>query len=615
MIKERIGAFFSARSAGDLPPGGQRGAFLGLQLLSPLFNAVLFSLLSLCLAFGNYDWGVFLGYFTAPSIFLLNTLPVLLLELLLLFLFGRHGPAALVTALLVLLPSIGNYFKIRFRFEPFVFADVDAIGAGLSIAREYPLGLNNRLILAIVLAGLCLLLTFLCVRGRLPRAVRAVGALLVLLSLFPLWRFVYSDKEVYFRTTHANSYLGNLTPQHDFISAGFVYPFLYSITDRSETAPADYDPAEAAACLAGFADEDIPAERRVHLLVLQLESFTDLEAKGLCGVSPEVYAPLRALEQESLHGVMIANTFGGGTINAERCLLSGSYGMQSYTRDAPSYVRYLASQGYRVVGCHPNRPDFYNRVNVNRYLGFERFDFIGTEGSPVTREWQRDAVFIPEVFRLFRELLHGGEPVFSFNISYQGHSPYNDAGLDAAESLWQSTEASEQTWYTINNYLASVAETQRLLLDGLETLRGEDEPVLVLIYGDHNPFLNREEVYTEAGMSLDHSTEQGLLDYYGTPWLLWANDAAAPLLREELAGEGPTLSPGFLLNLVFDKLGWKGSAFMQFTGTIRDVLPVVSSNGYVMENGVLSASPSEEARALLNTYSSVQFYLRENYVS
>ena len=615
MIKERIGAFFSARSARELPAGGRRTAFVCLQLLSPLLNAVLISFLSLCLAFGNYDWGVFLGYLHAPSILLLNTLPVLLLELLLLFLLGRPGFAALGTALLVLLPSAGNYFKIRFRFEPFVFRDMDAIGAGLKIARQYPLSLNHRLLLVIGLAAFCVLLTFLCVRGRCPRLVRIAGTLLVLLSLFPLWRFVYSDREIYFRTTHANAYLGNLTPQHDFISAGFVYPFLFSVTERSDAVPENYDPEEAAALIAGYEDAEIPADGRVNLLVLQLESFTDLEAKGLTGVSPEVYAPLHALEEESLHGVLFANTFGGGTINSERCLLSGSYGIQSYTRDAPSHVRYLASQGYAVFGCHPNRPDFYNRVNVNRCLGFPRYDFIGTDGSPVTSDWQRDEVFLPEVFSLFRERIRGEAPVFSFDVSYQGHSPYNEEGLDAAEPLWQAPGASEKTYFTLNNYLSSVAQTQRLLLAGLDSLRTEEEPVLVLIYGDHNPFLNREEVYTESGMSLDHSTEKGLLDYYGTPWLLWANEAARPLLRRELRGEGPTLSPGYLLNVVFDSLGWRGSAFMQFTETIRPLLPVVSTNGYVMENGTLGSSPSEEARELLRQYSSVQFYLRDSYRS
>ena len=50
------------------------------------------------------------------------------------------------------------------------------------------------------------------------------------------------------------------------------------------------DAEQAAALLAPYRDVQIPAERRVNVLVLQLESFTDLEAKGLTGVSPEVYA-------------------------------------------------------------------------------------------------------------------------------------------------------------------------------------------------------------------------------------------------------------------------------------------------------------------------------------
>ena len=94
-----------------------------------------------------------------------------------------------------------------------------------------------------------------------------------------------------------------------------------------------------------------------------------------------------------------------------------------------------------------------------------------------------------------------------------------------------------------------------------------------------------------------------------------AFQAAKPYLQKELRGEGPMLSPGYLLNVVFECLGWKGSAFMQFTETVRSSLPVVSSNGYVLENGVLSGSPSDEARALLREYSYVQFYLRDSFRS
>ena len=613
LTRERPLAFFRARRAAELESPGERALFYLWIALGLLVTAVLISLGSLLLAFGNYDWGVFAGYLHSLPILVLNTLPVLLLELALLFLFNSFWAAALGTVLLILIPSIGNYYKILFRFEPFVFRDVSVIGAGLQIAREYTLTINKRLVLVLILAVLVILFAALLLRGRLKWKTRLIGLLLVLASIFPLWHFVYSDFDLYLSMTRSNPYLGNITPQQDFICTGFVYPFLFSITDRVDIRPEGYGEEEAAALIAQWEDEEIPPEKKVNVLVLQLESFTDLEAKGLRGVDPAVYAPWHALEEESLHGEMIANVIGGGTIDTERCLLTGSYGLQTYTRAAPSYVRYLGEQGYLTTGVHPNRPDFYNRVNVNRYLGFMNYDFIGTEGSPVTKAWTHDEVFMPEVFGRFLEDIHGEAPVFSFNVSFQGHSPYNDSSFDASDQLWAGEGASDATRYVINNYLSSVAETQRLLQENLDLLRDAEEPVLVLVYGDHCPYLVSPSIYAESGLELSLSSEKGIIDYYGTPWLLWGNPAAQPLLEKELSGEGPMLSPGYFMNLIFEQLGLKGSAFMQFTESIRAQLPVVNSQGYVLEDGVLSAAVSEEARELLRRYSCVQFYLRDSY--
>ena len=613
MITQRKPHFYSTRYAQALPVhSGQRALFFLWHAAVLLGSSAVFSMLSLLLSFGNYDWGVFVGYFAAPQIILLNTLPVLLLELLLFFVLGRMGFAALFTALVVLLSSAGNYFKIAFRFEPFVFRDIDAVSAGLKIVSNYHLFWNNRLVIVVVVGLLCVAACFLLARGQFRWRSRVAGALLVVLSLFPLWRYVYSDRDIYYRVSHANSYLGNVTAQNNYICAGFVYPFLFSITDRQDIKPDGYDVEEARTLHSAYEDATIPEDRRVNILVYQLESFCDLEAQGLSGIDPAVYAPLRVLEEETLHGILFSNTFGGGTIDSERCFLTGSYGMQTYTRSAPSYARYLSEQGYFVTGCHPNVPDFYNRLNVMRYLGMERFDLIGTAGSPVTQAWQRDEVFFPETIRVFREALQGEQPVFSFNISMQGHSPYSD---DTPETLfWQGEGVSAGCLNTVNHYLASVAETQQMLSAALDELRGETEPVVVLFYGDHCPFLNNYNYYSELGLNqLDKSTPEELVAYYGTPWLLWANDAAKPYLAQELSGEGGILSPGYLMSLVFDALGWEGSAFMQFTRSVRELLPVVSSNGYVLENGVLSDSPSETALELLHQYAELQFYLRDSY--
>ena len=45
--------------------------------------------------------------------------------------------------------------------------------------------------------------------------------------------------------------------------------------------------------------------------------------------------------------------------------------------------------------------------------------------------------------------------------------------------------------------------------------------------------------------------------------------AAKTILQDDMTGDGPMTSPGYLMNILFNRLGWKGPAFMQFTEEIR----------------------------------------------
>ena len=600
-----------ARRAAELDSPRQRRLWRCWNAAALLLSSAFLCALCLSFAVGVYDWGPFFGYFRHPLIFLLNWLPVLLLQGLLYALFNRQWAAFLGSAAVFLFASLGNYFKLKFRDEPFTFHDMSSIRAGLSVAGDYGVGLSTRIALAFALVLLGALTLLLLARGRSRTSARLIGGALALLSLFPLWKGVYSDGELYYRLAEENLLIETWDAKQYFIATGFPYPFLYSITESRDIPPEGYDAAEAAALLAGYGPGEIPEERKVNLLVLQLESFTDLEAMGLTGVDPSVYAPLRALQGECLCGTLVANVIGGGTIDTERCFLSGSYGLQNYREAAPSYVRDLGEAGYFTTGGHPNRSFFYNRRNVAEYLGFEEYLFTDNYYDAVTGgEWRCDKSFLPEVFRQFRELSRAEAPVFSFQVTLQGHGPYNSESYDEDGHFWPGTGVSDTTSFVVNNYLSMIAETQRLLLPQLESLRAEPEPMVVLLYGDHNPRLENEEVYRELGLSFDLSTEKGFLDYYGTPWLLWANDAAKEQLGRDFSGRGPTVSPGYLMNVLYRELGWTGSPFMQFTDTVMERLPVVTTNGYLIENGRLTTEPSEEGRELLHQYECVQFYLR-----
>ena len=75
-----------------------------------LVSAVGITLLSLLLAVGPYSLHICLGYFERPLILLLNLLPVAALLFLLYGLTGRAGAAFLLTALVTLGLSVGNYY-------------------------------------------------------------------------------------------------------------------------------------------------------------------------------------------------------------------------------------------------------------------------------------------------------------------------------------------------------------------------------------------------------------------------------------------------------------------------------------------------------------------------
>ena len=155
-----------------------------------VLSAMGIGVLSLLLAYGEYSWGVFTGYFTHPLILLLNLLPVVLLMLLCWFATGRAWVAFLLTAAVILGGSVGSYFKLMFRDDPFVFADISSISTAMGVAGNYALAMDKRLWCVVLCVAAGAVFLFFLVQGKPSGKVRAVGAALALLCVFPLWKGV-----------------------------------------------------------------------------------------------------------------------------------------------------------------------------------------------------------------------------------------------------------------------------------------------------------------------------------------------------------------------------------------------------------------------------------------
>ena len=612
-MKQLFSCFLFRKRPEDGLSAPRRAAFWLWNGLLMLGAALALGLLCLMLAPAQYGWELFYDYLDHPALVALNLLPPVVLMALLYGLSGRAWLAYALTALPVLGLAAGNAYKMFFRDDPVIAADLLLLGEAGNMAGKYQLFLFGKLAAALGCALVSALLLALLARGR-PlgrfRAGIAGTALACAAALSPL----YASDQVY--QDNANEeHINKWSVTQQYVSRGLLYPFLHSVKDAFPRPPEGYDQREAEGWLAQYEDAAIPEDKKVNLVGIMLEAFTDFSQFEEIQFSQDVYAVWHALEQEGYSGSLLANIFAGGTVNTERAFLTGvGDGNYDYRGDAPSYVRYLKGQGYRATGSHPSYNWFYNRQNVNAYLGFDSYRFTEDYFGPVygADPVLNDDGFLPDLTRTVLEQLEQDAPLFSFSVTYQGHGPYGDRECwwGEPEDFFTNPGLDDASRYILSNYLGSVMATQRYLSDMVDAFRASDEPIVLVVFGDHKPWLgNGNSVYHALGVTLDQDSQEGFYNYWSTPYLIWANGAAKAALGRDVRGKGPDISPCFLMNVLFEQLGWTGDAYMQAVDPCRAELPVIHSHGArLTAAGELTAQLPPEQKELARRFLCLSYY-------
>ena len=578
--------------------------------------ALLTGVMALRLACGDHGPAYFAAYFHSFTLLLGNFLPPLLLIVTLWLVLGRAWAAFLLGGLVSLGFPLAGYYVLRFRNEPLTPDLLKYLREAVSISStaKYDLTPDGPVWMALALLAVGTVFLALAVRGR-PRP-RALFWLPVMVAL--LLEPACGDHARYASTlgTLADPYSATET----YIARGFWYPFLHGLLgeeeellilpEPSEETEEQEEPPTAEELLAQYTDSDIPEDRKIDLLVFQREAYADFSVFDVEGMDWSCYDLYHQLQAESYSGTLLTNTFSGGTIDTERCFLTGLY----KTGDLPeegnlnSYVWYLKNQGYTVEGCHPCYEWFYDRKTVNTRLGFDRYRFSEDTFTALSGEVVAyDDILMPVVWDMYQEKTADGTPYFGYHVTYQGHGPYTATWLQWPGAHFSEGALEGENCNIFNNYLGSLRDSDVQLMSLVDKLRESDRPAALLIYGDHKPWLgDQREVYDALGINLDLGTEEGLFNYLTTQYLLWINPAAEAVLGKEIRGEGPTISPCYLMNIVFEQLGWEGSAFSKLMDEYRQVMPVISIVGRYVVDGKLVSSIPEERQDLAQQFLSVQ---------
>ncbi|MEA4919793.1 MAG: LTA synthase family protein [Clostridiaceae bacterium] len=563
---------------------------------------------------------VFLSYFLSPVLLALNLIPPIIITFAFYLMTNRAWAAVAGSGFIVIGMSLVNFFKLTLRNDSLLVADLRLISEAVNMYAEYEINLSVAIVLTLAAFAAAIILSsrFLKCRIRLQRV--RVG-LLLLLSAFGglLISGVYLDDNIYSSNENIGRnawFMSCWSDRDQYVSRGFVYPFIYSAKNASEKPPEGYDKEESYEYLLSFENDDIPEEKKINIIAVMLEAYNDFSIFETIDFSNDPYEYFHTLQAEALTGKLVTNIFAGGTIDTERSFITGYTYMSEYRNETSTYASYLSEQGYTVEGGHPGYDWFYNRKNVNRYFGFDNYYFFEDRYEVESDALMHDSEFFDDILSLYESNKKSGQPYFNFSVTYQNHGPYEDDFLYDEDNLFvEKSGYSDEAYNILNNYFYGINLTDKSIKNLIETLRLDDEPVVVVFFGDHDPWLGDNSfVYEEADISLDSGTEDGFYNYYCTPYLIWANDSAKEVTGGEFEGDGGDFSPCFLMNRLFKECGYGGNAYMKASSQLLEYVDVVNLSGvFRTSDGVLTTSLEGEAAEQYSLLKKLEYYMKRDY--
>ena len=248
------------------------------------------------------------------------------------------------------------------------------------------------------------------------------------------------------------------------------------------------------------------SQRNVHLIVL--ESFWDPMELKAAGLSPDPVDPrFRELWRKTGYSSAMSPVFGGYTANAEFEVLCGFPVTEDAVffegwlrRDVPCLPRHLGNAGYQTIASHPNVAAFWNRVNAYKRVGFGTYwsekDFVLDD---MNRDFLSDASLYRQVLEKIGPMMASDQPVFSYVLTFFGHLDYplNSQRPRVIESVDGPG--------LLDSYANTMYYKSRELMDFLVQLKQADPDGIVVLFGDHLPFLGPNFAgFTESGLLADN---------------------------------------------------------------------------------------------------------------
>ncbi len=476
--------------------------------------------------------------FTKPVVFLANTL-IIYATLSVTTLFRRSLFVKVVITSVWVAIGVANGVILTQRMTPFTMKDLSSLADGVTIITNY--FTTWQLVLIFGSAGI-LIVSYVVVffKGKKREydwSFRKRFACVILIMAVA--------SGTVFGLTRAgvlNTFFGNLA--YAYRDYGVPYCFINTWLNTGIHKPSDYSREKV---LNLFEEDEfmssdgtmkLPAEtdRTVsgnmpNIIFLQLESFVDPTKFTNVELDRDPIPYFRSLMRNYSTGSLTVPACGAGTANTEFEVMTGisvkffgpgEYPFKAVLKDRPaeSLAFDLKSLGYGAHAIHNHRALFYNRNEVFDNIGYDTFTSVeymhDVEKTP--KNWEKDNILTSQITDALRSTESRD---YIYTISVQGHGKYPADKVLANPAVRVTNDVPEETKNKYEYYIHQVYQMDEFVKDLTNTLSGWDEPVVLVMYGDHIPALDvREENYDAK-------------DLYQTQYVIWSNFPMKRVVKDQ----------------------------------------------------------------------------------
>ena len=572
--------------------------FLALLMLLTPITAFYLMQFAYC---GNLPWDYSL------SVLLANYLCIGVVHFTLCALTNYIVLCSVITHVLCFVWGIANYYVSLFRGTPILPWDFTALGTAAAVADSYRFSLNLQMVVCLLLlAGMIFLLRkqLLCGRFRPSQKrlrLRAGYLCAIAACAYPVLH--PAALETFGIQTDVWDQSGSYSQD------GALAVFLRNTQFMSVEEPQDPSAENIERIAAGVTEKEpaVSTDTRPNIVAIMNESWADFEDFGNLSLSESVTDYIDSLDN-LIFGHTYTSVFGAGTSasefefltgNSMAFLPSGSIPYQQYILEpSASLASLLKENGYRTLAFHPGERTSWQRNQAYPLLGFDEFKCVEDMDVPVTEEhgYVSDQSSFSQIIYEF-EHKDPEERLFLFNVTIQNHGSYTVEDYPAEVQL-----TDEPGKYPMAEQYLSLAnktdEAFRLLVDYFSQ---QEEPTIILMFGDHQPSVEQEFLDKAYGVTQDQMTMEQYMGKYKTPFLIWAN---YDLPDDEI----PTTSLNFLGQYLLSYAGIENSLYENYLQNFQEVLPAMTFVGYIDQNGkAYSHLEQNEYTALIEDYRTLAY--------